>query len=878
VEVEEGGSEAERTVQFTVTRDANVTLDRDILVSLSTSDGSATVGSGDYSANETTFTFSPAGPVSFSETVQVLDDNTVENRERFFVGLSAPAGETALNLPENPSVVYIADNDNIQVDFVDSIYTVSEGDGVVSVLLNKIGENEIPVVVSVVTETRDDTAIAGRDYNATIEPVEFPSAQTQVAILIPILDDGALESEEGFTVVLSTTGTDENVVLGPRNTARVTITDDDSVFVEFEEAAYTGIEGGDVSVSVLLRGSTERTVEVGFTSLVGTADESDFSPQSGSITFSPGETSGSVLVTLSQDTMCDDDEETFSLLLESSDPNVRLGPRSAAEVFITDDDECTIQFMNDTVIMVLEEETDSQITLCIGIGGDLILDREVRFAVVAEELTDIPVDQQALSGVDFLFNPIIRVLQPSENQICFNVTILGDDRREDLKKFNVSVFPEDEELRSSRAEVTVAIMSNMTLPPPTSGPPTVEFSLDVYSVGEDAGFVEIVLTISPAPTDTEFLRSVLFSTADGTATAPDDYAAQEDTSITIEGSSATVLVEIVEDNLSERQESFSVSLTLPDTANVVVERVALGVRTAATVVIRDAGDVFVDDTVTGDPFFIVPLSLTPNSQSDLFQENQVALCYEIHGIPGANFNLVSDTCTSVNALYSISSVNPELNFISGIGVRAVDVNRNCVDIRVSVAQNCTPEIRRGNDDITALPRFESGGIVVRKTGESVRISVPNCANTQLVMWVKCREVNNQPQLRFDITRGFNLDPTSHGLLGQFWNIPVTVTHYTFPGPVVYDLQSQDLYRVDILSPSGSEVVRQFVAEFGSLSWDHNRPESCLYAGDQQGGRTLEFASPNDPVIENNYRLYKTGGLFSTGFRFSKFNEAICGSG
>ena len=44
------------------------------------------------------------------------------------------------------------------------------------------------------------------------------------------------------------------------------------VFVEFEEAVYTGIEGGDVSVSVLLRGSTERTVEVGFTSLVGTAD------------------------------------------------------------------------------------------------------------------------------------------------------------------------------------------------------------------------------------------------------------------------------------------------------------------------------------------------------------------------------------------------------------------------------------------------------------------------------------------------------------------------------------------------------------------------------------------------------------------------------
>ena len=75
-----------------------------------------------------------------------------------------------------------------------------------------------------------------------------------------------------------------------------------------------------------------------FFTLFFLSTESDFSPQSGSITFSPGETSGSVLVTLSQDTMCDDDEETFSLLLESSDPNVRLGPRSVAEVFITDDD------------------------------------------------------------------------------------------------------------------------------------------------------------------------------------------------------------------------------------------------------------------------------------------------------------------------------------------------------------------------------------------------------------------------------------------------------------------------------------------------------------------------------------------------------------
>ena len=44
--------------------------------------------------------------------------------------------------------------------------------------------------------------------------------------------------------------------------------------------------------------------------------------------------------------MCDDEEETFSLLLESSDPNVRLGPRSTAQVFITDDDGMSGQVHN----------------------------------------------------------------------------------------------------------------------------------------------------------------------------------------------------------------------------------------------------------------------------------------------------------------------------------------------------------------------------------------------------------------------------------------------------------------------------------------------------------------------------------------------------
>ena len=171
-----------------------------------------------------------------------------------------------------------------------------------------------------------------------------------------------------------------------------------------------------------------------------------------------------------------------------------------------------------------------------------------------------------------------------------------------------------------------------------------------------------------------------------------------------------------------------------------------------------------NDTVIGDPLFVVPLSLTPDSHS--FEEPP-ALCFEIHGSSVSTFNLISDTCTSVNALYQGSTVDEELNFISEIGVKAVDLNGECITVCVPVSTNCFPEILCEDGAVSATPRFDQAGISVRRSGSAVRVSVPNCASSQLVMWIKCRNISSQPQLRFDITRGLNLNPTSHGLLGEF---------------------------------------------------------------------------------------------------------------
>ena len=58
----------------------------------------------------------------------------------------------------------------------------------------------------------------------------------------------------------------------------------------------------------------------------------------------------------------------------------------------------------------------------------------------------------------------------------------------------------------------------------------------------------------------------------------------------------------------------------------------------------------------------------------------------------------------------------------------------------------------------------------------MRISVPNCAPTDLVMWVFCTSGRTEDPytwkyyefdfIRFVVMRGLNLDPTSHGLIGK----------------------------------------------------------------------------------------------------------------
>lgn len=157
----------------------------------------------------------------------------------------------------------------------------------------------------------------------------------------------------------------------------------------------------------------------------------------------------------------------------------------------------------------------------------------------------------------------------------------------------------------------------------------------------------------------------------------------------------------------------------------------------------------VNDTIHGDPLFTVTLPT-----ADEF------MCYEVHGRAGKHFNLISDTCTSVNSLFTQLPSDPQLNRMSEIGIYARGTSDTCVQVLISI-ENCIGSVN--GEMVTST--YNQNGISMRRYRNRWRVAVPNCISTPaLIMWIFCE---SQPDmLRFHIARGNNLAPSSHGLLGK----------------------------------------------------------------------------------------------------------------
>ena len=286
-----------------------------------------------------------------------------------------------------------------------------------------------------------------------------------------------------------------------------------------------------------------------------------------------------------------------------------------------------------------------------------------------------------------------------------------------------------------------------------------------------------------------------------------------------------------------------------------------------------------NDTIIGDPLYEVPLN---NMIRDETFPEVTSLCYEIHGIAGQIFNLVSDGCVQVNANYSAMDIPENGNIISQIGVLAYDTAGGCVEIMVDV-NVCVPVVNGIPYDNTV---YDMNGVTVRRRNNRTRITVPNC-DDDLVFWVVCQNIMGQRMIKFQVFRGSALRPDSHGLIGnsfqcnklyifnllhigQFWNIPVTAV-----GPIITPSLTHIVnvtYNVTV-NPF-TATSRSFIAALSHRTWERTL-KPCLHAGNAQGGPISEV-SGDGSVIEGDYFEYAvTDGIFGTNFAYNRLEVRTC---
>jgi hypothetical protein len=231
-----------------------------------------------------------------------------------------------------PATITIMDNDPPGISFSQANYSVNEnaGGAIITLTLSPASGQTVSVNYAV----SNGTATAGADYSAVGGTLVFAPGQLSQSFTVPILNDVVDEPNETVLLYLKSP---TNAFLGSLSTAVLTIQDDDPPTARFTTNFFSANESsGSASITTTLSKAFSQQVSVDISTGGGSAQPgSDYISVSTTLTFQPGQTSKTTLVTLLNDNIAETNE-TFGVSL-SGCFNCSLG-LATATVLIQDDD------------------------------------------------------------------------------------------------------------------------------------------------------------------------------------------------------------------------------------------------------------------------------------------------------------------------------------------------------------------------------------------------------------------------------------------------------------------------------------------------------------------------------------------------------------
>ena len=394
-------SESAGTLDFTVTK--SMESSRTVTVDWALAAGTATAGTsttGDYDATTATgtLTFS-AGETSKTISVPINDDFLVEGDETVTVTLSNQS-PSEVTISGSPATGTIKDDDaagasvtperSLRSTTEDNAGTVQLG---VALSSKPAWDVTVTVTSSDTTEGIVKAAEDDPDPTLTFEPDDtngriWSTAQT---VTVTGVDDEDLDGDVEYNIKLAFDSADTDYRDLSVDIPFTNLDDDLSILSISGGGEVTeGDTGSSVQAvfTVSLAPARRQEVSVSYATADGTAEAgSDYVAASGTVTFSPGEISRTVAVTVNGDDEAEANE-TFSVTLTGTPDGQIDSQNSSAEAVIVNDDEKMVDASMSGEFSVGDTTVTVDSTIPADTGLEVVLPSELESGgAVIEELT-----------------------------------------------------------------------------------------------------------------------------------------------------------------------------------------------------------------------------------------------------------------------------------------------------------------------------------------------------------------------------------------------------------------------------------------------------------------------------------------------------------
>jgi hypothetical protein len=631
----------------------------------------------------------PVGQTTGEVTFPAGDDvyTDADTPVEFSVDSTSGGNYENLDTTDTATTTVVDDSDVTTLTLAGDSTVAEGGEATYTLTLSNPAETEMVVDVITGHTTTDDG-----DLVPTTQQVTILAGASTATFTVDNNQDNLAEGNEDYTVAItgSTGGNFEDLSVDTTPVTTTIIDDEGTPSLTINDMSVDE-DAGTMTFTVTLSTPSVDPVSVDYASADNTSanpatEGADYTGVSGTLTFAPGETTQTITVPITDDTLAEG-SETFDMVL--SNPSNAVIADGTGVGTITD-----------------EAAPGAEDTVLVSITGDTAVDEgeapatytvSVNEAPTQDMTVDISYSYTSAETGDIVEGTTQVTIAANTTEVSFSVDTVDDAYAEGDEDFIVSIS--NPSLGGFEAVAVNPAQSSVTTTISDEASPTAEDTATI-SISGDPSVVEGDAATYTVSVDRVPLTDIEVTVQTGHITTDDGDYVPVFTTVTIAAGtqSTTFDVQTSDDNLAEGSESYTVSIT--DTTGGSFENTVVGVSQVSTIITDEAAPTDPDaDTaivsLTG-PGTVVEGETTTNYTVEISQapvdDVTVTFSYTTTDADGNDYVQVADVVIAAgttSTTFSIDTIDD--NIAEGDEDYTVSIdtisNGGLEDVRASETEN-----------------------------------------------------------------------------------------------------------------------------------------------------------------------------------------------